>query len=241
MTGAVLNTLNTRLDADAIALHAAARRGQGAHHRPRVLADDRGRAERRSAQAAARDRRRRQRVHGAGERDRRDRVRGACSPAAIPAFAWRPPADEWDAIALNYTSGTTGNPKGVVYTIAARTSTRSATCSRWSMPHMRSTCGRCRCSTATAGAFRGRSRRSPARTCACARSRPRRSSTLIREHRSRTTVARRSSTTRCSTRRRSCAPASTHKVQAMVAGAAPPAAMIGAWSGSASSSRTCMA
>jgi fatty-acyl-CoA synthase len=32
-----------------------------------------------------------------------------------PAFAWRRPDDEWDAIALNYTSGTTGNPKGVVY------------------------------------------------------------------------------------------------------------------------------
>ena len=32
-----------------------------------------------------------------------------------PDFAWAPPADEWDAIALNYTSGTTGNPKGVVY------------------------------------------------------------------------------------------------------------------------------
>jgi fatty-acyl-CoA synthase len=32
-----------------------------------------------------------------------------------PGFAWRPPADEWQAIALNYTSGTTGNPKGVVY------------------------------------------------------------------------------------------------------------------------------
>ncbi len=30
-------------------------------------------------------------------------------------FAWQPPDDEWQAIALNYTSGTTGNPKGVVY------------------------------------------------------------------------------------------------------------------------------
>lgn len=32
-----------------------------------------------------------------------------------PAFDWVLPADEWDAITLNYTSGTTGNPKGVVY------------------------------------------------------------------------------------------------------------------------------
>lgn len=30
-------------------------------------------------------------------------------------FAWQPPEDEWQAIALNYTSGTTGDPKGVVY------------------------------------------------------------------------------------------------------------------------------
>ncbi|HVH74330.1 MAG TPA: acyl-CoA synthetase [Stellaceae bacterium] len=32
-----------------------------------------------------------------------------------PEFAGVTPRDEWDAIALNYTSGTTGNPKGVVY------------------------------------------------------------------------------------------------------------------------------
>jgi fatty-acyl-CoA synthase len=32
-----------------------------------------------------------------------------------PDFAWSMPDEEWDAISLNYTSGTTGNPKGVVY------------------------------------------------------------------------------------------------------------------------------
>jgi len=32
-----------------------------------------------------------------------------------PDFAWKMPDDEWDAISLNYTSGTTGDPKGVVY------------------------------------------------------------------------------------------------------------------------------
>lgn len=32
-----------------------------------------------------------------------------------PEFAWHWPEDEWQAISLNYTSGTTGNPKGVIY------------------------------------------------------------------------------------------------------------------------------
>ena len=32
-----------------------------------------------------------------------------------PDFEWRMPEDEWEGLALNYTSGTTGNPKGVVY------------------------------------------------------------------------------------------------------------------------------
>jgi fatty-acyl-CoA synthase len=31
------------------------------------------------------------------------------------AFAWRMPDDEWESLSVNYTSGTTGNPKGVVY------------------------------------------------------------------------------------------------------------------------------
>ena len=32
-----------------------------------------------------------------------------------PEYDWKAPADEWQAISLNFTSGTTGNPKGVVY------------------------------------------------------------------------------------------------------------------------------
>ncbi|MFW2544541.1 AMP-binding protein [Primorskyibacter sp. 2E107] len=32
-----------------------------------------------------------------------------------PAFSWHMPEDEWESLALNYTSGTTGRPKGVVY------------------------------------------------------------------------------------------------------------------------------
>ena len=32
-----------------------------------------------------------------------------------PDFAWIMPQDEWESLALNYTSGTTGRPKGVVY------------------------------------------------------------------------------------------------------------------------------
>jgi fatty-acyl-CoA synthase len=35
--------------------------------------------------------------------------------AGDPAYGWLMPNDEWDAISINYTSGTTGDPKGVVY------------------------------------------------------------------------------------------------------------------------------
>ena len=49
-------------------------------------------------------------------------------------YAWKWPEDEWDAIALNYTSGTTGDPKGVVY--HHRGAYLNAVCNivTWSMP-----------------------------------------------------------------------------------------------------------
>jgi len=113
MTGAVLNTLNTRLDADAIAFMLN-------HGEAKVLIADREFSAT-VARALA------QVVHrpivididdpeydGAGD------LLGELDYEALlhegdPGYAWRPPADEWMAISLNYTSGTTGNPKGVVY------------------------------------------------------------------------------------------------------------------------------
>ncbi len=51
-----------------------------------------------------------------------------------PAFEWRLPADEWDAIALNYTSGTTGNPKGVVYSHRGAAVNAISNILEWDMP-----------------------------------------------------------------------------------------------------------
>ncbi|OIQ94499.1 long-chain-fatty-acid--CoA ligase [mine drainage metagenome] len=51
-----------------------------------------------------------------------------------PDFVWHPPADEWQAIALNYTSGTTGNPKGVVYHHRGAYLNAVDNILRWGMP-----------------------------------------------------------------------------------------------------------
>ena len=51
-----------------------------------------------------------------------------------PDYAWQPPADEWDAIALNYTSGTTGDPKGVVYHHRGAALNALSNILEWDMP-----------------------------------------------------------------------------------------------------------
>jgi len=113
MAGAVLNTLNTRLDAAAIAFCLD-------HGEAKVLITDREYA-RTIAPALALVRNKPLVIDyddpeysGPGER-LGDLEYEDLLAEGDPAFDWQMPRDEWDAISLNYTSGTTGDPKGVVY------------------------------------------------------------------------------------------------------------------------------
>ncbi len=113
MTGAVLNTLNTRLDADAIGFMLG-------HGEAKVLITDREFAGTIAGALAKLDRKPLvidvDDPEYAGPGNRLGEIDYEAFLAdGDPGFAWQPPADEWQAIALNYTSGTTGNPKGVVY------------------------------------------------------------------------------------------------------------------------------
>jgi fatty-acyl-CoA synthase len=99
-------------------------------------------------------------------------------------FAWSLPANEWDAIAVSYTSGTTGNPKGLfTHHRGAATSMRFAMLEPGRCRISTVTCGRCPCSIATAGASRGRWPCWAAPTCACARWKRRPSSGVARPRR----------------------------------------------------------
>src|SRR5262245_21400219 len=113
MTGAVLNTINTRLDAAIIAF-------QFDHAETKVLIVDREFSKVvKDALALCKARPLvidydDPEYSGAGERIGSIEYE-AFVASGDPDFAWVMPGDEWDSIALNYTSGTTGDPKGVVY------------------------------------------------------------------------------------------------------------------------------
>ena len=113
MTGAVLNALNTRLDAALIAFildHADAKVLITDREFSNVVKEALARAKVKPLVVDYDD----AEFTGAGER-----LGGLEYEALLgegdAEFAWQMPDDEWDAISLNYTSGTTGDPKGVVY------------------------------------------------------------------------------------------------------------------------------
>jgi fatty-acyl-CoA synthase len=132
MAGAVLNTLNTRLDAETVAVilnHGAAK----------VVITDREFSG--TIRAAL------EKVVSAPlvidvsdlEYDGPGRPVGEIDYEALlatgdPEYTWSPPSDEWNAIALNYTSGTTGNPKGVVYSHRGAYLNAIADILSWSVP-----------------------------------------------------------------------------------------------------------
>ena len=112
MLGAVLNTLNTRLDPAAIAFMLD-------HGEARVLITDREFSATIRAALALMTGPQPLVVDVDDPLAEGGELIGALDYEAFlvqgdPHFAWALPGDEWDAIALNYTSGTTGNPKGVV-------------------------------------------------------------------------------------------------------------------------------
>ncbi len=134
MSGAVLNTLNTRLDPETIAFmldHGEAKA---------VIVDPE------FATVMAKALALRQSTAPLLLIDVEDAVYGPASQkvgsttyeafvaSGDAQFAWELPADEWDAIALNYTSGTTGNPKGVVYHHRGAALNAISNVMEWDMP-----------------------------------------------------------------------------------------------------------
>jgi fatty-acyl-CoA synthase len=132
MTGAVLNALNTRLDAEAIAFMLN-------HSEAKALLTDREFSQ--TIAAALRQVKRDVLVididdplgRGGdllGESDYETFL-----DTGDADFAWTLPEDEWNAIALSYTSGTTGNPKGVVTHHRGAYLNAVGNIVTWAMPH----------------------------------------------------------------------------------------------------------
>ncbi len=131
MSGGVLNTLNTRLDAEAIGFMLR-------HGEAKLLLADTEFSPTIGAALARLDTRIPvidivDALGPGGER------LGAADYEQFiaegdPGFDWQPPNDEWQAITLNYTSGTTGDPKGVVYHHRGAYLNALSNIIDWSMP-----------------------------------------------------------------------------------------------------------
>ncbi|WP_060493458.1 acyl-CoA synthetase [Pseudomonas sp. NBRC 111140] len=225
MIGAVLNTLNVRLDAEAIAFMLQ-------HGEAKVLITDREFHAVIEAALALLE-------HPPLVIDVDDPEYGegravseldyeALLAEGDPDFAWEWPDDEWQAISLNYTSGTTGNPKGVVYHHRGAYLNALGNQMTWAMGHrpvylwtlpMFHCNGWCYPWTITALAGTHVFLR---------RVDPQKILTLIREHRVSHLCGAPIVLNALVNMPEAAKAAIEHPVQAMVAGAAPPAKVIGA-------------
>ena len=135
MAGCVLNSINTRLEAETIAYILE-------HSDCRLLIADTGFAPAVGPALESLPAEVRSRIRVI---DIRDAAMGDLPPLADedyesfiaggdPDFAWSMPADEWQALALNYTSGTSGRPKGVVYHHRGAYLMSMGTATGWPLP-----------------------------------------------------------------------------------------------------------
>lgn len=134
MAGAVLNALNTRLDAEAIAHmldHGEAKAVIVDPEFSQVMERAIGLRTSRSPLLVidAEDA-----LYAGASRPIGSTTYEAFISSGDTDHAWSGPADEWDAISLNYTSGTTGNPKGVVYHHRGAALNAVSNILEWDMP-----------------------------------------------------------------------------------------------------------
>ncbi|WP_445010380.1 acyl-CoA synthetase [Vreelandella stevensii] len=133
LAGCVLNTLNIRLDADAISYMLA-------HGEARAILVDPEFAE--VIQAAVATLESKPLIIDVADPEFLGETQGigeleyeALLAEGDPEYAYQLPSDEWQAISLNYTSGTTGKPKGVVYHHRGAYLNAVSNILEWAMPH----------------------------------------------------------------------------------------------------------
>ncbi len=132
MAGAVLNTLNTRLDPATLAFSLE-------HAEAKVLFTDRELSEL-TLQALSQSRQRPLVIDiddplAEGGELIGDLCYESFLAEGVAGDPWQLPDDEWQAISLNYTSGTTGNPKGVVYNHRGAYLNAMSNALGWNMGH----------------------------------------------------------------------------------------------------------
>ncbi len=134
MAGAVLNTLNTRLDAEAVAFMLDHGEAKAVIVDPEFAGVMKKAIALRKTQSPLLVIDAEDALWTGGSERIGSLTYEALLASGDPAFHWSPPGDEWDAIALNYTSGTTGNPKGVVYHHRGAAMNAISNILEWDMP-----------------------------------------------------------------------------------------------------------